>query len=83
IQLLKASFSTAWGSLSHHLFIFTFMLASKVICNNTYSNKSWSIVAQGMFQLQEINQMAWEINQMEDKIYQYLEWKLNVDLVSL
>ncbi|KAG1889625.1 uncharacterized protein F5891DRAFT_965373, partial [Suillus fuscotomentosus] len=48
----------------------------KVICDNTYSNKSWSIVAQGMFQLQEINQM-------EGKIYQYLEWELNVDLVSL
>ncbi|KAG1898109.1 uncharacterized protein F5891DRAFT_982028 [Suillus fuscotomentosus] len=35
-----------------------FLLTSKVICDNTYSNKSWprSIVAQGMFQLQEINQ---------------------------
>ncbi|KIM55121.1 hypothetical protein SCLCIDRAFT_30555 [Scleroderma citrinum Foug A] len=26
------------------------MLASKVICNDTYSSKSWLIVAQGMFQ---------------------------------
>ncbi|KAG1901569.1 uncharacterized protein F5891DRAFT_950416, partial [Suillus fuscotomentosus] len=26
----------------HCLFISTFMLASKVICDDTYSNKSWS-----------------------------------------
>ncbi|KAG1818973.1 uncharacterized protein BJ212DRAFT_1479097 [Suillus subaureus] len=44
-QLLKARFPTAWGSLGHRLFISAFMLASKVICDNTYSNKSWSIVA--------------------------------------
>ncbi|KAG1832587.1 hypothetical protein DFJ58DRAFT_671082, partial [Suillus subalutaceus] len=41
----------------HHLFVSTFMLTSKVICDDTYSNKSWSIVAQGMFQLREINQV--------------------------
>ncbi|KAG1829448.1 hypothetical protein EV424DRAFT_1316696 [Suillus variegatus] len=64
------------GSSGHHLFVSAFMLTSKVICDNTYSNKSWSIVAQGMFQLREINQM-------ECKMYQYLEWELNVDLVSL
>ncbi|KAG2085830.1 uncharacterized protein F5147DRAFT_792396, partial [Suillus discolor] len=45
-QQLKECFPTAWGSLGHHLFISTFMLASKVICDDTYSNKSWSIVAQ-------------------------------------
>jgi len=33
------------------------MITSKVICNDTYSNKSWCIVSQGMFVLQEINQM--------------------------
>ncbi|KAG1901709.1 uncharacterized protein F5891DRAFT_1127969 [Suillus fuscotomentosus] len=50
----------------------------KVICDDTYSNKSWSIVAKGMFQLQEINQM-------EHKMCQYLEWdsELNVDPVAL
>jgi hypothetical protein len=52
------------------------MLASKVICDDTYSNKSWSIVAQGMFQLREINQM-------EREMCQYLEWELNVDPVTL
>ncbi|KAG1795405.1 uncharacterized protein HD556DRAFT_1442247 [Suillus plorans] len=75
-QLLKARFPTAWGSSGHRLFISAFMLASKVICDSTYSNKSWSIVAQGMFQLREINQM-------ECKMYQYLEWELNVDPVTL
>ncbi|KAI6113417.1 hypothetical protein EDD16DRAFT_1803477, partial [Pisolithus croceorrhizus] len=71
LELLKAQFPTAPDSSSHHLFISAFMLASKVICNNMYLNKSWSIVAQGMFQLQEINQM-------EREMCQYLEWELNV-----
>jgi hypothetical protein len=35
----------------------SFLIASEVICDDTYSNKSWSIVGQGTFQLQKINQM--------------------------
>ncbi|KAI9459964.1 hypothetical protein HD554DRAFT_2041724 [Boletus coccyginus] len=76
LQRLKARFPTARGSSGHRLFISAFMLASKVICDDTYSNKSWSIVAQGMFQLREINQM-------EREMCQYLEWELNVDPVTL
>ena len=53
-QHLKARFPTARESLGHHLFISVF-LASKVICNDTYSNKSWSIIMWGMVQLREIN----------------------------
>ncbi|KAG2159184.1 uncharacterized protein EDB93DRAFT_1062745, partial [Suillus bovinus] len=71
-----ARFPTAWGFLGHRLCVSAFMLASKVICDNTYSNKSWSIVAQGMFQLQEINQM-------EREMCEYLKWELNADLVTL
>ena len=37
------------------------MIASKVICDDTYSNKSWSIVGQGMFALREINQIEREM----------------------
>lgn len=48
------------------------MIASKVICDDTYSNKSWSIVAQGMFTLREINQM-------EREMCNYLDWELTVD----
>ncbi|KAG2119475.1 uncharacterized protein F5147DRAFT_532378, partial [Suillus discolor] len=47
----------------HCLFVSAFMLASKVICDDTYSNKTWSIVVQGMFQLHKINQMECEICQ--------------------
>ncbi|OJA19960.1 hypothetical protein AZE42_03712, partial [Rhizopogon vesiculosus] len=46
LQRLKARFPTARGSSGHRLFVSAFMLASKVICDDTYSNKSWSIVAQ-------------------------------------
>jgi hypothetical protein len=48
------------------------MIASKVICDDTYSNKSWTIVAQGLFTLREINQM-------EREMCSYLDWELNVD----
>ena len=72
LQCLKACFPTAKGSSGHHLFISAFMTTSKVICDYTYSNKSWCIVVQCMFTLQEINQM-------EHKMCSNLEWKLNVD----
>ena len=52
------------------------MLVSKVICDDTYSNKSRLIVAQGMFRLREINQM-------EREMRQYLEGELNVDPATL
>ena len=64
------NFGTAvylWNAL-----ISTYMIASKVMCDDTYSNKSWGIVAQGMFTL-------CEINQMEREMCGYLEWELNVD----
>jgi len=48
------------------------MIASKVVCDDTYSNKSWAIVGQHMFSLKEINQM-------EREMCGYLEWLLNID----
>jgi hypothetical protein len=42
LQRLKARFPTARGSSGHRWFISAFMIASKVICDDTYSNKSWS-----------------------------------------
>jgi hypothetical protein len=53
------------------------MLASKIICDDTYSNKSWCIVGQGVFALREINQMEQEI------CSNYLEWHLNIDPSTL
>jgi hypothetical protein len=76
LQRLKARFPTARGSSGHRLFISAFMIASKVICDDTYSNKSWSIVSQGMFSLREINQM-------EREMCSYLDWELTVDIPIL
>ncbi|KAG8788787.1 hypothetical protein FRC12_014212 [Ceratobasidium sp. 428] len=47
------------------------MIASKVICDDTYSNKPWCVVGQGMFTLREINQT-------ERETCGDLEWLLNV-----
>jgi len=52
------------------------MIASKVVCDDTYSNKSWCVVGQGMFSLKEINQM-------EREMCSYLEWKLNFEPAEL
>jgi hypothetical protein len=56
LQCLKTCFSTARGSSGHQLFVSAFTLVSEFICDGTYSNKLWSIVDQGMFQLRETNQ---------------------------
>jgi hypothetical protein len=69
---LKARFPAARGSSGHRLFISAFMIASKIVCDDTYSNKSWCVVGQGMFSLKEINQM-------EREMCSYLEWKLNFE----
>jgi len=61
LQRLKIRFIAARSSSGHRLFISAFMIASKVICDDTYSNKSWCIVGQGMFAPREINQMEWEM----------------------
>ena len=71
LQRLKVKFPAARGSSGHRLFISAFMISSKVICDDTYSNQSWGIVAQKMFALKEINQM-------EREMCGYLEWNLNV-----
>ena len=49
--MTEGHFPMAQGSLDHQLFILVFMVTSKVICDDTYLNKLWSIVRQGMFQL--------------------------------
>ncbi|CAE6350386.1 hypothetical protein RSOLAG22IIIB_04743 [Rhizoctonia solani] len=71
LSRLKNRFPAARGSSGHRLYISAFMIASKVICDDTYSNKSWCVVGQGMFTLREINQM-------EREMCGYLEWCLNV-----
>ncbi|KAF8484103.1 hypothetical protein JB92DRAFT_1629761 [Gautieria morchelliformis] len=78
LSRLKSRFPAARGSSGHRLFISAFMIASKVVCDDTYSNKSWTVVGQGMFSLREINQM-------EREMCGYLDWILNIppkDLVE-
>ncbi|THU88841.1 hypothetical protein K435DRAFT_679112, partial [Dendrothele bispora CBS 962.96] len=71
-------FPTAQGSLSHYSFILVLMIASKVICNDTYSSKSRSIITQDMFTLREINCEGDQL-QMEQEICNYLNWELTID----
>ncbi|KAJ6551472.1 hypothetical protein B0H19DRAFT_1211187 [Mycena capillaripes] len=75
LQRLKVRFPRARGTSGYRLFITAYMLASKVICDDTYSYKSWSIVAQGVFSLREIKTMELEM-------CTYLDWRLTVDNVE-
>ncbi|RDX47704.1 cyclin-like protein, partial [Lentinus brumalis] len=76
LQRLKVRLPNARGSSGHRLFISAFVIACKVLCDDTYLNKSWSIVGQGMFALREINQM-------EREMCSYLEWQLNIEPSAL
>lgn len=69
LQRLKHRYPSAKGSSGHRLFISAFMIASKVVCDDTYSNQSWCIVGQKMFALKEMNQM-------EREMCGYLDWQL-------
>lgn len=73
---LKERFPAARGSSGHRLFISAFMIASKVVCDDTYSNKSWCIVGQNLYTLKEVNQM-------EREMCSYLEWILHVEATEL
>lgn len=47
------------------------MIASKILCDKTYSSHSWEVVAQRMFGVKEINQM-------EREMCALLQWNLNI-----
>lgn len=76
LRRLKYRFPAARGSSGHRLFISALMLASKSSCDDTYSNKSWTIVSQGLFSLREVNQM-------ERELFGYLGYKVNVEVEEL
>lgn len=76
LRRLKSRFPAARGSSGHRLFISALMLASKSSCDDTYSNKSWTIVSQGLFSLREVNQM-------ERELFGYLGFKVNVEIEDL
>ncbi|KAF7791965.1 hypothetical protein EIP86_002992 [Pleurotus ostreatoroseus] len=58
------------------LFLCALMVASKVINDDTYSNRSWTTAGQHFFPLRDLNSM-------ERALCLYLEWELNVDPTDL
>lgn len=60
---LKSRYPSARGTATspHRLFLASLMLSSKISMDDTYSNKSWQIVGQGLFDLKEVNQMEREL----------------------
>lgn len=79
LQRLKERFPFARGSAGHPLFLSAFMLASKSLCDDTYSNKSWVIVGQDYFSLVEVNHM-------ERELFSFLDFQVAIapeDLMAL
>ena len=64
LQQLKVHFRATWKSSGHRLFV---SACIKGHLQHYLLQQVWLIVAQGMFQLQEINRM-------EGKTCQYLKW---------
>lgn len=60
----------------HRLFISAFILAHKFMCDESFLNLSWCVVAQDLFELREINQM-------ERELFHYLDMQINVDKETL
>ncbi|ORX94578.1 hypothetical protein K493DRAFT_184315, partial [Basidiobolus meristosporus CBS 931.73] len=60
----------AYGS-GHRLFLAALICANKYLHDDAYHNKSWVIVTNGLFNLDEINQM-------ESELLFYLNFKLVV-----
>ncbi|KAH9819429.1 hypothetical protein DFH28DRAFT_1122141 [Melampsora americana] len=60
---LKSFYPGAKGTATspHRLFITSLMLSSKMTMDDTYSNKSWAIVGQNLFGLEELNRMEREL----------------------
>jgi hypothetical protein len=55
----------------HRVMLAALILSCKVLYDDTYSNKTWVHVSQGMFSLTEINRMEWEF-------LEYLRFRLVV-----
>ncbi|KIM38948.1 hypothetical protein M413DRAFT_419944 [Hebeloma cylindrosporum] len=72
LERLKIRFPSTQGGSGHRMFISAYIASSKALCDDTYSAKSWAVVAQGLFSLEEMNQM-------EREMYRYLRWDINVD----
>jgi hypothetical protein len=73
LSRLKARYPSARGTATspHRLFLSSLMLSSKISMDDTYSNKSWQVVGQGLFVLKEVNQM-------ERELFAFLGWNVVV-----
>ncbi|KAL8284236.1 hypothetical protein RQP46_004985 [Phenoliferia psychrophenolica] len=73
LNRLKTRYPSARGTATspHRLFLSSLMLSSKISMDDTYSNKSWQVVGQGLFSLREVNQM-------ERELFAFLGWNVVV-----
>jgi hypothetical protein len=69
LERLKLCYPSARGNSGHTLFISALLVASGVLCDDTYSKASWSVVSQGVFTPRELSGM-------ERELCHYLDWNL-------
>jgi hypothetical protein len=69
LDRLKTKYPFAKGTSGKRLYFTTFMIASKLFSDGTFSGKNWRIIAQNEFSIPEINRM-------EREMCSHLEWQL-------
>ncbi|KAJ3508313.1 hypothetical protein NMY22_g16655 [Coprinellus aureogranulatus] len=72
LQRLKFRCPAAKGPCGHRLFISTFMIASKFLCDDSYSIKAWCEAAQWMYSVPMLKRM-------ERDICRFLGWDVAVN----
>lgn len=76
LRRLRTRYPSSKNWSRHRLFMSALMIASKVMCDNTYSNKSWAIIGQSLFTLQDLNRM-------EREMLHLLQWRIHLDSFQL
>lgn len=65
---IKMRFPGTKVTFGHRLIVTAFIIAHKVLYDETYTNRAWIIACQGLFTIREVNQME------RDMCY-YLDWQ--------
>lgn len=76
LERLKTRFPTYYCSAGRRLFLAAFMIAHKVIIDNSYLNSSWHVIAGRLFTVDEINTM-------ERDMCGDLDWDLTINVDTL
>lgn len=74
LRRLKFRHPSSRGMSGHRLYLAAYIIAAKFMWDESYTNKSWKVIARNVFPLSEINEMELEM-------CRYLGWKIKIDSI--